>query len=159
MNAAHFHLVVNHISAIVIACSVLLLLWALIRNREEFIPLAFTGFIIAAFFVFITFITGESAEHLVEHLEGFSHDAIENHEHAAETAGWLGLILGLAGISGLLLNRKNKPKTWFLYAILVFSLITLGFLVYTGYLGGLIRHTEFLVLIESDIPALSKFFT
>ena len=53
------------------------------------------------------------------------------------------MILGGGGIAGLFMNRKRgkgfKPFVW---ALLVYALLTAGYLAYTGNLGGHIRHTE-----------------
>lgn len=144
MNAVHFHLILNHVAIIVAAISVILLVWSLINKNRHFRKLAFTGFIVAALFAYVTFETGENAEDLVEDLSGFSHEVIEDHEHAASTARWLTLILGVAGIAGLAFYNKRPAKgfTIFIYSTLIFALFVIGYLAYTGYLGGLIRHTE-----------------
>jgi uncharacterized membrane protein len=144
MDAVHIHLIINHVPVILAASALLLLIISLFNHKKEYRNIAFAGFVIAAIFSFISFESGESAEDVVENIAGITHDAIENHEHAADTARWLMLFLGVAGIAGLSYYRNEKKKGFelFLYISMVLGIIAIGYLVYTGYLGGLIRHTE-----------------
>ena len=144
MDAVHIHLIINHVPVILAASALLLLIISLFNHKKEYRNIAFAGFVIAAIFSFISFESGESAEDVVENIAGITHDAIENHEHAADTARWLMLFLGVAGIAGLSYFRDEKKKGFqlFLYISLILGIIAIGYLVYTGYLGGLIRHTE-----------------
>lgn len=79
---------------------------------------------------------------------------IEDHEHAADTARWLTLILGAFGITGLIFyNRKPfRGYKMFMYLSLIFSLVVVGYLAYTGYLGGFIRHSELSLLFQNPPP-------
>lgn len=90
------------------------------------------------------FESGENAEDIVENIAGITHESIENHEHAADTARWFMLVLGVAGLAGLTYFRDEKKKGFriFLYVSILVSIVAIGYLVYTGYLGGFIRHTE-----------------
>jgi len=144
MDAVHIHLIINHVPVILAASALLLLIISLFNHKKEYRNIAFAGFVIAAIFSVISFESGESAEDVVENIAGITHDAIENHEHAADTARWLMLFLGVAGIAGLSYFRDEKKKGFqlFLYISLILGIIAIGYLVYTGYLGGLIRHTE-----------------
>lgn len=101
MDAVHIHLIINHIPVILAASTLLLLIISLFNHKKEYRNIAFAGFVVAAFFSLISFESGESAEDVVENIAGITHDAIENHEHAADTARWLMLFLGVAGIAGL----------------------------------------------------------
>jgi len=157
MDAVRLHLIINHVPVIVTVLSAAVLGWAIISGKIEYRRLAFIGFILAAVFVLISFESGENAEDIVEELSGFSHEVIEDHEHAADTARWLTLILGAFGIIGLIFyNRKPfKGYKMFMYLCLLFSLVVVGYLAYTGYLGGFIRHTELSLLFQnfpSDLP-------
>jgi len=144
MDAVHIHLIINHVPVILAISALLLLIISLFNHKKEYRNIAFAGFVIAAIFSFISFESGESAEDVVENIAGVTHDVIENHEHAAETARWLMLVLGVAGLAGLTYFRDEKKKGYqlFLYISMIVGIIAVGYLVYTGYLGGLIRHTE-----------------
>jgi len=144
VDAVHIHLVVNHIPGILTISGVMLLLFSLFNNKREYRNVAFGAFLIAAVFTLISFESGENAEDIVENLAGVTHDVIENHEHAAETARWFMLVIGVAGLAGLTYFRDDKRRGFrlFLYTSIIIGVIAIGYLVYTGYLGGLIRHTE-----------------
>jgi len=144
MDAVHIHLVANHVPVILAFSSLILLIFSLFNNKKDYRNIAFAGFLIAAVFAFIAFESGENAEDTVESLAGVTHDAIENHEHAAETARWFMLVIGVAGLAGLTYFRDDKRRGFrlFLYTSIIIGVIAIGYLVYTGYLGGLIRHTE-----------------
>lgn len=143
MDAAHLHLLTNHIPILLTFLSVAMLIWAVISKKSEHYKIAFIGFIIAGFAVLVVFQSGEDAEDIVEEIAGVTHDSIEAHEEAADIAWWLTVILGAGGIAGLFMNKKKqkgfKPFVWIL---LVYALLTAGYLAYTGNLGGYIRHTE-----------------
>lgn len=148
MDAVHIHLIVNHVPVIVTILSSMILIWAMYSGKSEYRNLAFIGFVIAALFVIATFESGENAEDIVEGYSWFDHDVLENHEHAAETARWIVLLTGLSGIAGLSYFRSEKKKGFkvFLWISLVLSLVAAGYLIYTGYLGGFIRHDELTLL-------------
>ncbi|GAA5520203.1 hypothetical protein LQ318_00660 [Aliifodinibius salicampi] len=143
MDAAHLHLLTNHIPILLTFLSVAMLVWAVISKNSEHYKIAFIGFIIAGLAVIVVFQSGEGAEDIVEEIAGVTHDSIEAHEEAADIAWWLTVILGGGGIAGLFMNRKRvkgfKPFVW---VLLVYALLTAGYLAYTGNLGGHIRHTE-----------------
>lgn len=157
MDAAHLHLLTNHIPILLTFLSVAMLVWAVISKNSEHYKIAFIGFIIAGLAVIVVFQSGEGAEDIVEEIAGVTHDSIEAHEEAADIAWWLTVILGGGGIAGLFMNRKRvkgfKPFVW---GLLVYALLTAGYLAYTGNLGGHIRHTELSgnQQISAEIPNL-----
>lgn len=149
MDSAHIHLIANHIPVILTGSAFLLLVISLINNKVEYRNIAFAGFLIASIFTIISFESGENAEDIVENIAGITHESIENHEHAADTARWFMLVLGVAGLAGLTYFRDEKKKGFriFLYVSILVSIVAIGYLVYTGYLGGFIRHTELAMAI------------
>lgn len=148
MDAVHIHLIANHVPIIVTILSVLILIWAMVSKNADYRKLAFIGFIIAGAFVVITFQSGENAEDIVEGYSWFSHDVLEDHEHAAETARWIVLLTALSGVAGLTYfkNENRKGYKAFLWITLALALVAAGYLIYTGYLGGFIRHDELALL-------------
>lgn len=143
MDAAHLHLLTNHIPILLTFLSTAMLIWAVISKNSEHYKIAFIGFIIAGLAILVVFQSGEEAEDIVEEIAGVTHDSIEAHEEAADIAWWLTVILGAGGIAGLFMYKKKgkgfKPFVWIL---LIYALLTAGYLAYTGNLGGHIRHTE-----------------
>lgn len=152
MDAAHLHLLTNHIPILLTFLSTAMLIWAVISKNSEHYKIAFIGFIIAGLAVLVVFQSGEDAEDIVEEIAGISHDTIEAHEHAADIAWWLTVVLGAGGVVGFLMQKKQvkgfKPFVW---TLLVYALVTFGYLAYTGNLGGHIRHIEITGEQESSV--------
>lgn len=157
MDAAHLHLLTNHIPILVTFLSIAMLIWALISQNSEHYKIAFIGFIIAGLAVLVVFQSGEEAEDIVEEIAEVTHDSIEAHEEAADIAWWLTVVLGIGGVAGLFMQR-NKGKSFkpFVWALLIYALITAGYLAYTGNLGGYIRHTEIAEVQQSNAVVPEK---
>jgi protein-S-isoprenylcysteine O-methyltransferase Ste14 len=88
-------------------------------------------------------LTGEPSEGVVRGLPGVSQDLIEQHQEAALFAAIVVAILGAIALFGLMCYRATTsvPK-WLLVAALALSLLGGGLMIWTGGLGGQIRHTE-----------------
>lgn len=143
MNAAHYHLLINHVPILATFFSIAILVWGLTAKSRSIKKVALVGFIVAGVFSVVAFQTGESAEEIVEDLPTVSHDIIEGHEESAATAQWLTIILGVGGIAGLyMVSKSTKGVNIFLWAVLAYSLVAAVSLGYTAYEGGQIRHTE-----------------
>ncbi len=105
--------------------------------------IAFILFIFGAVGSFVAIQTGEEAEDIVEEVAGISHDAIHDHEEAAELSLWFAVVMGLLSIAALASKKLNvRFETGLHTAVLVMALITTGLLLYAAYEGGEIRHPE-----------------
>jgi uncharacterized membrane protein len=143
MNGAHFHLVWNHLPVIGAFFSLLLLAWGLIRRSVEIQRVGLAAVIFVALTSIPTFLSGEPAEHVVEHWPGVEEATIHEHEEMAEIAFVGALVAGVAAAVAFVLGRKD-PNRLFKAAIAVFviNFVVYGLMAYTAYLGGLIRHPE-----------------
>lgn len=143
MNAAHLHLVVNHLPVAGMFFGGLVLLVSLFLRKRE---VAMTGLglvALAAILAIPALLTGEGAEEIVEELPEVSHRLIHAHEEAAETAFWIVEIIGAFALFSLwwLLKKSDYP----FYLLLANTLIALGalfMLAQVGNTGGKIRHPE-----------------
>jgi uncharacterized membrane protein len=143
MNAAHLHLILNHIPVLGTAFGLTLLAWALIRRSEELKRVSLGVFIVVALFGIPTYLTGEPAEEAIEHLPGVDEHSIEEHEDAAKFAFAGVLVLGAAALGGLILFRRSRPTpAWVAILVLVLAVLVFAMMVRTANLGGLIRHPE-----------------
>lgn len=143
MNAAHIHLMFNHVPVLATYFSLVILLWGLVKKNDSYITVALVGFIVAGIFSIIAVQSGQGAEELVEDLAGVSEHIIHEHEEAAEGAQWISIILGLLAIGGLFMKKMSDTvKKYLLGAIVIFSFVSAGYMAYTAYEGGQIRHTE-----------------
>lgn len=143
MNAAHLHLIVNHLPIFTTLIGIVILGWGMFKKNTQVRNIAFILFIIGAFGSYIALETGESAEDIVEGIATVSEDAIHDHEEAAELSMWFAVLMGFLSIGALASKKLNlRFETGLHYAILLTALLTAGVLAYVAYEGGKIRHTE-----------------
>jgi len=143
MNAAHFHLMFNHLSIVGLGFAILLNLLALIRKSEELIKLSCWFFILIGLLSVLAIVTGDGAGEIVKTYPGISNDAIEYHE----TWGYIffyGLMaVGTGSLAALWFSRKNTILLKKInIAVLILSVILLVFAYQAGTTGGNIRHPE-----------------
>ena len=143
MDATHIHLILNHfpISGMIFSIPLLLVAWlrkSEVLGRAGMITVFVTGFITIP-----TFLTGDPAEELIEHLPGISEKIIKIHEEAAEKAIWFVGAAALVALIGLFLSFRNRytPK-WAVPLVMILSVCSIGVLGWTNNLGGAISHPE-----------------
>lgn len=142
MNAVHLHLLLNHAPVFGLIFALALLGFARLRHSDELtraglLTLVATGLAAAA-----AMLTGDPAEHAVEHLAGISERAIHAHEEAAELAAvatYAGAVLAAAGL--VLFRRVALGRRLATLAFVV-ALAAFGLMARTANLGGQIRHAE-----------------
>ena len=143
MNAAHFHLILNHIPVITTVIGFLVLVVALIiKNpivrRTSLVIL--TGGALAAI---PANISGDKAEQIAEEIHMISHEAVEHHEEEAETFLWSVLALGAVSLFALLLDVvRLKRGTVFILPVLALNVLSIITGFKTSESGGKIRHPE-----------------
>ena len=142
-NWAHVHLLLNHIPPLGAIFGLVWLAIAVQKKNPEWQKAALATFVAIALLTVPTFLTGEPAEHAVEHLSGISESNIEPHEESALVA-LIGIeVLGLVALAGLLLSRgSSRISDRWITAALVVAMVATGLLVWTSHLGGQIRHPE-----------------
>jgi uncharacterized membrane protein len=132
----------NHFSIVGVILALLLFAVAAIRKSDEFAKGILALFIGLALVSIAVYLTGESAEEQVKRLPWASPDLIETHDDVAAFALALVELLGGASLVGLFLFRRSRLPQWFIVVILILSIASSAAMVYTGYLGGKIRHSE-----------------
>ena len=142
MDLTHLHLLLNHFPIIGTLIGVGLMAYALFRKEENLQRAVLLLWVLMTLVTPVVMKTGEEAEETVERITGVTKTAIHEHEEAAEVALWLMIGLGVVSLAALVLNyRKSNIRTITLFAF-VLSLAVSAAMARTGYLGGLIRHTE-----------------
>lgn len=137
INGAYLHLLLNHLPVIGTIFGLLLLLFALLRKSEEVKRVALGVFIFAALAAVPTYLTGEPAEKVAEHLPSVTEALIESHEEAALFALISIGVTGLVSLVGLFLARRaEKLPQWLIVALLALALLSSGLLGWTANLGG-----------------------
>ena len=143
MNAAHLHIILNHIPVIGIPFGAALLIYGFLRKSQEVKTAGLLVFVAIALVTIPTYLAGEAAEDMVEHLPGVSENLIENHEGAATIALVATSVLGGLSLLRLLIPARfsaaGGPMT---IVVFVLSLGVAGWLARTANLGGQIRHPE-----------------
>jgi len=153
MNEAHVHLIINHAPLFSMLFGLLILGWGLWKKNKHVKNIAFMLFIIGGITSYIALETGEGAEEIVEKaVTSISHDAIHDHEEAAEISLWFSAITGVLGLAGLFLSHKNlRLEKAMLGILIVTAVAALGMLAYTAYEGGKIRHPEAYATVEKSL--------
>lgn len=143
MNAAHWHLTVNHLPLIFPIVGALVLTVGFIIKSDAVKRTSFLIFIIGALASIAAMSTGEGAEEVIEQLGNDSKNYIETHEEIAETFSILSYVLGAVSLFGMWVNIKRLSFSNTLnWAILAFSIAVIMVGKETGTTGGEIRHTE-----------------
>ena len=143
MNYPHLHLMINHIPVLGAVLALLLLTWALVTRRRDFVRLSLFITLLAGLSAYPAFFTGDEAHEQLEDVEGFDHDLIHEHEDAADWA--LRCMLGTAVIAGLGLWASRKGRDvprWAKATTMAALLFSTSVVARTAFLGGEIRHPE-----------------
>ena len=142
-NAAQVHLGLNHLPLGFVLVGFPLLAVALLRRSAELKTTACVLLILSALAAIPTFFSGEPAEEPVEHRSGVSKMVIHEHEEAGELAAILSGVLGGLALAAWLFEKLRRPLpsvAW--WGLVLFGAVSLGILIRTAHLGGLIRHEE-----------------
>ena len=143
MNAAHLHLLVNHLPVILPPLGLLLLLCARLRGSDDIRQAAMGVFVLGALLAVPAYYSGEPAEERVEDLPGVAKSLIHEHEESAEwAAGAIGILGVLAAPALILLARRRRVPAPLRAAVLVAALLTAVVMGRTALLGGRIHHPE-----------------
>ena len=142
MNAAHVHLMLNHVPLLGIVFALLLIAWGRWRDSDEVVRAALALMTLVGVVGVVVFFSGENAEDIVEELAGVDHDTIEAHEEVGRLAMISGLVLGVLSGIGLWLYRKTPVNRSYVWVILVVGLVVFGVFGYAAFQGGKIQHEE-----------------
>lgn len=142
MDAVHAHLLLNHIPILGTLFGLLLLLYALVRKNDEIKKVSLGSFVIIGLITIPVFLSGLRT---AVNLEGVA-DAqtiIVQHQEAALLTLLAVVLLGIASFLSLWLTRDSPGiRPWMVRVVLALAVISAGLGVWTGNLGGQIRHPE-----------------
>lgn len=142
MTLGHFHLMLNHVPILGVPLALMMLIYAHVYSADQIKKFALGFLIVVGVLSCGAYFTGEPAEKMVEELPGVSESFIHEHEEAAEFAFVLTEVAAIMSLVVLVLKNNAIVQKWvpkFLLAVLVLASVSLA---RTGYLGGLVRHTE-----------------
>jgi len=143
MSFGHLHLILNHIPILALPVVLIFLIYASVKNLDQVKRFSLLMTLVTSIIILPVFFTGEPAEDSVRELPSVSKSVIHEHEESAEVS--LVLTLLVCASSLLVLLTYNKPLTirYGTSLVLLLGFIAMGSLIYTGNLGGKIRHIEF----------------
>lgn len=143
MNLTHVHLLITHLPIFGSILGGIVLAHGLWAKSNSTKMAAYILFIISSIGAGISYLTGEAAEEAVERIQGVAEVMIEQHEDFALISLIALIILGISSIVGAFFILKQSSLVRNVAWVTLFiSLISFGLIARTGYLGGLIRHTE-----------------
>jgi hypothetical protein len=143
MNAAHFHLIVNHIPVTGIMFAMVFMLIAVIGRNKTMIKTSLWMIFIIALLTIPVYLSGGAAEEMMAGWPDISPEAVHLHLEAAEQAFIAILVLGAVAAGSLLLYRAQRSLSgMFLATLLLFTIITSVLLAGAANKGGEIRHPE-----------------
>lgn len=143
MNAAYYHLAINHAPILAVAFGLLLHVIAMIRNSRELKLGALILFVIGAVTAFAAVKTGQGAVPIVRDLPGVERSIIHAHADMAERAMIAALVTGVLALAAWFLPRWSfKAAKAASVLCLISSLVAAGLMGWTANLGGQVRHTE-----------------
>ena len=143
MNAAHLHLMLNHLPVLGTAFGLGLLAWAQWKRNDELRRVSLGVLVLVTLLAVPAYLTGEPAEDLVENLPGVSIVLIKQHEAAAQLAFTAQLVLGVGSLGGFIAFRRGRTiPNWFAGAMLALALVVAGLMARTANFGGEVRHPE-----------------
>jgi len=139
---AHLHLLVNHSPIFGSLFALVLLIASYFTSADTFRRTAFVVLIATAIGGAAADLSGDAAEEAIKGFPGVRRDVIHAHEEMADKAYILANILGVLALGALVRWRRRPiPASAALVAVLATWFVG-GAFIYTGLLGGQIRHTE-----------------
>ena len=149
MDATHVHLLTNHIPILgSFFTFALLMVGMLIKNRTVEI-VALSTLLVVTLGTVPAYLSGEEAEHAVEHMQGIPEYELEEHEEHAETTLWLMIAAGLLGSMALVSYKYSPDYTkWARLATVVVLFFAFLSMIPLALHGGKIVHSE----LRGDAP-------
>lgn len=152
MNAAHLHLMVNHLPLFAALFAAALLAVGVLRKHKPLTDAGLVLAVVAGLGAFAAAQTGERAEEIAEGLPAVTEASIESHEEAAEAAMFTSIALGVLALTALAVPaRMAGAKRAATLGSLVFAVAAFALVGRAANRGGMIRHTEI-----SDVTAAGE---
>lgn len=143
MDGHYIHLLSNHFPIILSLVGFLILTYGLFSHTKLIKQVGLSVLLAASISTIPAYISGEEAEHKVEHFAGTSESVLEEHEEEAELAFIITDVLGVLAFIALLLNyRDHKFSVMSNRLVWLAGLTSVVLLFNVGKSGGQIRRPE-----------------
>lgn len=141
-SGAHVHLLVNHAPIFGSLFALALLVASYFTSADVFRRTAFVVLIATALAGAVADLSGDAAKDAIRGFPGVKRAVIHAHEEMADKAYILGDILGVLALAALVKWRRRPVPGGVSAAAILATAFVGGAMLYTGLLGGRIRHTE-----------------
>lgn len=143
MNAAHVHLMVNHLPLFAVLFGGGILALGLLRDDRTIKTIGLCFALVAGVGAFVSVQSGERSEDTVEALSGTDVDALEVHEDAGKAAALASYLAALLSLAALFVpSEREKLKGRLEWATWVAFVVALIMIARAADIGGAIRHPE-----------------
>lgn len=143
MSSTHWHLILNHIPVLGVWFALAAMVVAFAFRNTLMMRSSWVLLVVCALMTIPVYLTGEPAEDVVERLPGVSEQILDQHEDLGKPAMIGMLILGALALGALGISwTSEKWVRPLAIPLMVTTVLCGGFLGYTAYLGGQIRHSE-----------------
>ena len=139
---AHLHLLVNHAPIFGSLFALALLIASYFTSAETFRRAAFVVLILTAIAAAAADLSGQAAEDAIRGFPGVKRDVIHAHEDMGDKSYYLAVALGVLSLGALIRWRRRPIPAGVALAAVLATAFVGGAMVYTGLLGGQVRHTE-----------------
>ncbi len=145
INWMHLHLMLIHFPIAGVFFGFLLFSAGLWMKNNEVKKVSLGFFVLIALMTIPTYIAGQMAEDSIKplHLSNVDNKYIDPHCDAATASLVTIELIGAASIVELeFMRRKKRLLPWLFNSLIILSVIAIGFIAWTGNLGGEICHPE-----------------
>jgi uncharacterized membrane protein len=139
---AHLHLLVNHAPIFGSLFALALLIASYFTSGDVLRRIAFVVLLGTAVAAAAADLSGDAAENAIHGFPGVRRDVIQAHKKMADKAYVLAGVLGVLSLGALVRWRRRPIPASATLVALVATAFVGGAMMYTGLLGGQIRHTE-----------------
>jgi hypothetical protein len=152
MNAAHLHVLVNHVPMAFAVMALFTMVVGLIAKSVPIKKLSLGMLVLVGIAAGLAFYSGRTAGATMFGEGSPYEEYVERHEESAETTWIVAIVVGVVGLAGLVLTKRmHEVPSAFMLVSLLALLVSMFFFAKTANLGGQIMHPE----LRSD--ALTKF--
>jgi uncharacterized membrane protein len=142
LSGAHLHLLVNHAPIFGSLFALILLIVSYFTSADTFRRAALVVLIGTAIAGAAANFSGEPAEDAIRGFPGVRREVIHAHEEMGEKAYILAGVLGVLALGALVRWRRRPIPAGVTAAAVLATAFVSGAMMYTGLLGGQVRHTE-----------------
>ena len=136
------HLVLNHVPLVGLVFGLVFFVLGLTRSSEVALAQGFRTFVAIVIVGLAVVGSGLVSAHALAGATWLDAEAISRHQLAGILT--LVVLIGLGGLSAVMLASRNRPTVprWARMTVLLLALAGFGMSAWTAYLGGSLRHTE-----------------